>query len=393
MAAFGFTPASEQDVFSIGPEQSSSKPASRLSGEEARRFYEGLVTDGRDHDASGSKKNHGRTKSRASSRRLRRRVGAVEQQQQPQTESVVPRGVGGEGAGSHGSRSDRSMEQQHPQTESVVPRGVGGDGAGSHGSRSDRCERSTELQGLRLLRCAHVGDISGLKELLSKGVDINFQDTFFWTAVMCASWSGQREAVRLLLGRGAAWVGVVDTRGRDARDLALEAGHSEVLEEFMSNGRSPQREKQSDSRAAPPQWCDVCGSEYRSSASSHLSSTLHQFNLRRPAPTPYYCLPSSSNSYRMMVRCGWKPGTGLGPEGEGPQQPVRTVLKRDQKGLGYGQTKRAKVTHFQARDRDAVKAPRREKEERGGKGRRREETKRKEQRDQTWERDFRASFY
>lgn len=48
------------------------------------------------------------------------------------------------------------------------------------------------------------------------------QDSFFWTAVMCASWSGQRAAVRLLLQHGAAWVGVVDTQGRDAKDLALE---------------------------------------------------------------------------------------------------------------------------------------------------------------------------
>lgn len=99
--------------------------------------------------------------------------------------------------------------------------------------------------GLRFLHCAHEGNISGLKDLLSKGVDINFQvrsilfccckyyilrtnsnfgfqDTFFWTAMMCASWSGQTDAVKLLLQNGAAWVGVVDTRGRDAKDLALE---------------------------------------------------------------------------------------------------------------------------------------------------------------------------
>lgn len=141
------------------------------------------------------------------------------------------------------------------------------------------------------------------------------------------------------------------------------------------------------------QWCDVCRSEYSDSLSSHLSSTLHQFSLRRPPPTPYYCLPPSSNSYKMMVRCGWRPGTGLGPEGEGPKQPVATVLKRDQKGLGYGQLKRAKVTHFQARDRDAVKPPSKEKEEQGGKGKRKEGLRRKEQKDKNWERDFRTSFY
>lgn len=93
-----------------------------------------------------------------------------------------------------------------------------------------------------------------------------------------------------------------------------------------------------------------------------------------------------------MVRCGWKPGTGLGPEGEGRKQPVSTVLKRDQEGLGYGQAKTAKVTHFQARDNDAVKLASKKKEEQGGK-RQREKERRKEQRDKNWERDFRASFY
>lgn len=94
----------------------------------------------------------------------------------------------------------------------------------------------------------------------------------------------------------------------------------------------------------------------------------------------------------MMVRCGWRPGRGLGPEGEGRKQPVSTVLKRDQKGLGYGQMETAKVTHFQARDHDAVKPPSKEKEEIGGKGQRKKE-KIKDQNDKNWERDFRASFY
>uniref|UniRef100_A0A3B5BCR0 G-patch domain and ankyrin repeats 1 n=1 Tax=Stegastes partitus TaxID=144197 RepID=A0A3B5BCR0_9TELE len=164
MASFGFTPASQQDVFSIETAPSSSKTASVLGGEEARQFYENLMKDDTGQDGSrraNSKKDHDREhqmrqRSRESSRRLRRRVRAV------------------------------------------------------------------GLKGLRLLRCAHEGDVSGIRELLSKGVDINFQDTFFWTAVMCASWSGQRAAVRLLLQHGAAWVGVVDTQGRDAQDLAQE---------------------------------------------------------------------------------------------------------------------------------------------------------------------------
>ncbi|XP_040003380.1 G patch domain and ankyrin repeat-containing protein 1 isoform X2 [Xiphias gladius] len=379
MASLGFTPASEQDFFSTETTgQSSSKASSALSGEEAKQFYENLMKD--DHkgqEVPGNafrKKDDGRErqnkqKNRESSRRIRRRVRAAEVQQD-QTNLALERGTG--------------RESEGVQRREMTAR------------ETSDSERSVELQGLRLLRCAHEGDTSGLKELLSKGVDINFQDTFFWTAVMCASWSGQRAAVRLLLQHGAAWVGVVDMQGRDAKDLALE-GHREVLEELESYGRSAQRDTQSDSRfaqcAPQPQWCGVCSSKYSSSLSTHLSSTLHQFSLRHRPSTPYYCLPPSSNGYKMMVRCGWKPGTGLGPEGEGPQQPVPTVLKRDQKGLGYGQMKRAKVTHFQARDQDAVKPPSKDKEEKGGKGKRKEESRRKELKDKNWERDFRASFY
>lgn len=368
MAALGFTPASGQDVFSIEvAEESSSATSSVLSGKEARQFYENLMKDDNGQNVSTSavcKRDRGREhqnkqRSRESGRRVRRRV--------------------------------RAAEVERGQADSVVQRGISSESEGNHRGETRDSERSTELLGLRLLRCAHEGNVSGLKELLSKGVDINFQDTYFWTAVMCASWSGQRAAVRLLLQHGAAWVGVVDTQGRDAKDLAVEAGHNDVLEELESYGRNTQREMQSGSSAALPQWCDVCCNEYSSSLSAHLSSTLHQFSLRRPPPTPYYCLPPSSNSYKMMVRCGWKPGTGLGPEGEGPKQPVSTVLKRDQRGLGYGQMKRAKVTHFQARDHDAVKPP--SKEERGGKGLRKDECRRKELKDKNWERDFRASFY
>lgn len=367
MATLGFTPASGQDVFSIEtPEQSSSTTSNVLSGKDARQFYEDLTKDVKGQDVSKS---------------------AISKKEYDRQHQKKRRN------GESSRRARRTARMHRGQSDPVVHREIRGGGEGNQRGETSNSERSIELQGLRFLRCAHEGNVSGLKDLLSKGVDINFQDTYFWTAMMCASWSGHTAVVRLLLQRGAAWVGVVDTQGRDAKDLALEAGHNEVLEEFESYGRNTQRETQSISSAAQPQWCKVCCNEYKSSLSSHLSSTLHQFSLQRPPPAPYYCLPPSSNSYKMMVRCGWKPGTGLGPEGEGTKQPVSTVLKRDQKGLGYGQLKRAKVTHFQARDPDAVKPPNKEKEGRGGKGQRTEEKRRQEQRDKNWERDFRASFY
>lgn len=358
MASLGFLPASEQDAFCFRSEQTSCNKSSKLSGEEVRRFYEDLMKDDKTQKHENRSSLHKNSRDRRSNRTTRSRV--------------------------------RAGRAEHADSESVVPRG---DGESSQRNASMNSERAQELQGLRLLRCAHEGDIPGLKDLISKGVDINFQDTYLWTAVMCASWSGQKAAVRLLLSHGAAWVGVVDTRGRDAQDLAVEAGQNDVLEELLNYGKIPQRQTPSDSSLLQPRWCDVCHCEYRISHSAHLSSTLHQFSVRHPQPTPFYCLPPSSNSYKMMVRCGWKPGTGLGPEADGATQPVPTVLKRDQEGLGFGSTKRAKVTHFQAGDSDAVKHHRQDGEKKGRKGQKKDEIKRKEQKDKNWERDFRASFY
>ncbi|XP_068178053.1 G patch domain and ankyrin repeat-containing protein 1 [Antennarius striatus] len=365
MATRGFALASGQDVFSIDTaEHRSSAPAVQLSGEEARDFYERLTNE-------------------ASSCARSRRDGG----ERPKLPRYVPSNREAR------RRGLRAADTLRGRTHSVGRQRRGESEGTPGGGQPSGSERLTELLGLRLLRCAHEGDTPGLRELLSKGVDINFHDTYFWTAMMCASWMGQTAAVRLLLQEGAAWVGVTDLQGRDARDLALEGGHTDVLEVLESSGRTTHRKASSLNSAPQPQWCDTCRTTYTSSLLSHVSSTLHQFSLQQPPPTPFYCLPPSSKSYKMMVRCGWKPGTGLGPDGDGSKQPVATVLKRDQKGLGYGQIKRARVTHFKARDREAVKPPSREKEGKGGKGQRKEEWRRNEQKDKNWERDFRTSFY
>ncbi|XP_054636195.1 G patch domain and ankyrin repeat-containing protein 1 [Dunckerocampus dactyliophorus] len=361
MAGLSFIPARKQDVFSIetvNPSRYRSSDAS--SGEEARQFYEHVTKD----------------------------VKVEEGTLKTQCERLHQR-----------KHTDRDSSRRRRASEIPVQTNMVERRAGEGSQRRETAqglimnsERLLEFQGLKLLRCAQEGNLAGVKDLLSNGADINFKDSFFWTGLMCASWSGQRAAVRLLLEQGAAWVGVVDTQGRDARDLALQAGHSGVLEELESYGRSPSPPRQTDS-ALQPQWCDVCHSSYTSSLSSHLSSTLHQFSRQRPPPAPYYCLPPSSNSYKMMLNCGWQPGKGLGPKGEGSKLPVATILKRDQKGLGYGKLKKAKVTHFKARDQDAVKGHHAEKEETGRKGKTNEESQRNEQKDKNWERDFRSSFY
>ncbi|XP_036804601.1 G patch domain and ankyrin repeat-containing protein 1 isoform X2 [Oncorhynchus mykiss] len=361
-----FTPAREEELLWSGNAGAATGPLpSTLGGEEARRFYQSLIEEGDGEERRGMEQ-------RGRENRRGRRAG------------------------------------QHVQASR---------------QQANTTSTTTELEGLRLLRCAQEGDLSGVRGLLSRGVDVNFQDSWWWTGVMCAAAAGQRGVVRLLLQQGAAWVGVVDTQGRDARELARMAGHSGVLEELDHYG-SPQdcdherqrgqhnhyrRETQDhQDHSSPPavaavqthqnqstqnqtQWCPVCSVHYSSPPETHLSSTLHLFSLSRPAPLPHYCLPPSTPAYQMMLRSGWTPGGGLGPEGEGHKQPVRTVLKRDSRGLGYGPTPRPKVTHFQPKDPQAVR--RTGKEGRGERGRRgMKEESRREEKDRNWERDFRSSF-
>ncbi|KAI2668538.1 G patch domain and ankyrin repeat-containing protein 1 [Labeo rohita] len=314
-----------------------------ITGKEARDFYQSLL-----QETDGEKRKEGGA---ASTRRAKRR-----------------------GAGP----KQRRRKAQRPEAAPVEP------------------VNTSERDGHKLLRCAQEGNIRALKDLLQHGCDVNFRDDFYWTAVMCASKAGQTEAVRLLLQNGAAWVGVVDKQGRDARDLALKAGHQDVVRELeqFSVSEVTDAPTTNNAESVSSQWCNVCAVHYTDSTETHNRSTLHQFSKLRPPPTPQYCLPSSSASYKMMLRLGWDPSSGLGPAHSGRKNPVSTVLKRDQAGLGYGVAPQPKVTHFQPKDPKAVQHIHKEKRLRQEKGTTlsAKKLKKKEERDKRWERDYRASF-
>ncbi|RXN30146.1 G patch domain and ankyrin repeat-containing 1 [Labeo rohita] len=187
-----------------------------------------------------------------------------------------------------------------------------------------------------------------------------------------------------------------EEQGRDARDLALKAGHQDVVRELeqFSVSEVTDAPTTNNAESVSSQWCNVCAVHYTDSTETHNRSTLHQFSKLRPPPTPQYCLPSSSASYKMMLRLGWDPSSGLGPAHSGRKNPVSTVLKRDQAGLGYGVAPQPKVTHFQPKDPKAVQHIHKEKRLRQEKGTTlsAKKLKKKEERDKRWERDYRASF-
>ncbi|XP_038672433.1 G patch domain and ankyrin repeat-containing protein 1 [Scyliorhinus canicula] len=244
-----------------------------------------------------------------------------------------------------------------------------------------------------MLKCAQNGDLKMLRSLVERVMcDIDFRDSYYWTAMMCAAYGGQVEVVRYLLQRGAAWVGVCDSTGRDALDLARQAGHSEIvaaLEDFHSH-----REEQQGPRERPQlkKFCQICEVEYQAdSVEEHERSTLHLFNKNdKPAPT-YYFIPETNVGFKMMLKEGWDKEGGLGPDGKGQKFPVKTVLKRDQKGLGFQTDLRPKVTHFSANDSEAVERPKNllGRVQKAATVSRKEE-RRREAKEKAWEKDLRT---
>ncbi|XP_078061946.1 G patch domain and ankyrin repeat-containing protein 1 [Mustelus asterias] len=223
-----------------------------------------------------------------------------------------------------------------------------------------RLRADVERDGHLMLRCAQNGELRILRRLVETAAcDINFRDGYYWTAMMCAAYSGQSQVVRYLLNRGAAWVGVCDSAGRDALDLARQAGHSEIVATFEEFQTSRGEQEDPSERPQERKFCRVCEVEYQEdSVEQHERSTLHLFSKNeRPAPT-YYFIPESNVGFKMMLKEGWDKERGLGPAGQGQKFPVKTILKRDQKGLGFQTDLKAKVTHFNANDSEAVKRPR-----------------------------------
>uniref|UniRef100_A0ACB8EG63 Uncharacterized protein n=1 Tax=Sphaerodactylus townsendi TaxID=933632 RepID=A0ACB8EG63_9SAUR len=104
-------------------------------------------------------------------------------------------------------------------------------------SQTDPAQTDTR-KGNQLLKAAQEGNLKALQALVEKDrCDVNYRDDYYWTATMCAAYAGQTEAVRYLLNHGAAWVGVCETQGRDAVDLAEEAGHQAVVEVLRESER------------------------------------------------------------------------------------------------------------------------------------------------------------
>lgn len=303
--------------------------------------------------------------------------------------------IGGEGSSSDAQRSQheltserkrkkrRRMREATTETAPVEP---------SEGHGQSRSLVAEEKMTQRILRAAQEGNLAELKRLLEPreaggaGGNINTRDAFWWTPLMCAARAGHGAAVRYLLGRGAAWVGVCELGGKDAAQLAEEAGFPEVAR-MVRESRGETTSPETRLHAPSPQYCETCDALFQDF--NHRTSTAHLLSLSQSFQPRNLTLgvPTSSPGFRLLLRGGWEPGRGLGPRGNGRANPIPTVLKRDQEGLGYRSALQPRVTHFPAWDTRAVAG--RERAPRVATLSRREE-RRKEEKDRAWERDLRT---
>lgn len=279
-------------------------------------------------------------------------------------------------------RAPRSPSREEPRV-----------GSSQHAPDTSVQEPTNQRKGHQLLRCSQHGDMKGLKQLVEKEhCDINFRDGYYWTPLMCAAFAGEKDVVSYLLKRGAAWVGVCETQGKDALMLAEEGGHQEIVKLLQDSLKGQQQESQP--RAPPPErkYCDICKTHYQDdSVAKHEGSTVHLFNKKKKLPPTYYAIPDHNVGFKMMLKEGWDRESGLGPEGAGRKFPIQTVLKRDQKGLGFHSDQKPKVTHFSANDTLAIARPQTKhmRTERVATVSRKEE-RRKEAKSKAWERDLRT---
>eukprot|EP00041_Stephanoeca_diplocostata_P011281 m.183619 g.183619 ORF g.183619 m.183619 type:complete len:454 (-) comp18481_c1_seq1:318-1679(-) len=120
-------------------------------------------------------------------------------------------------------------------------------------------------------------------------------------------------------------------------------------------------------------YCDVCACDYTQPEDIHLTSIMHQMQSKAgssptEAPKRSFGLQPTNRGYQMLLQQGWDEG-GLGAQGQGRLFPVKTVLKRDRRGVTEGSaaptpatnagsiastSSQARVTHFNPFDAAAV---------------------------------------
>lgn len=235
----------------------------------------------------------------------------------------------------------------------------------------------SEVSTFKLFQYAQDNEVELFQSAISCGhFDVDMQDNFHWTLLMVAAYAGHVTIVECLLERGSKWQEYSD-RGMNAADLARSRGHmdlADLIESFdprqdLGGGEeeegiqhsktSGQGRLSSGKKRSQKFYCKLCQAVVTQSPRvGHDTSIVHLYSCQHHTSSLVpYGIPESNRGFQMLLRSGWNPKKGLGSHRQGHRFPVKTVLKQDRLGFGVPGGK-AKVTHFSAHDREAVRSHR-----------------------------------
>ena len=205
-----------------------------------------------------------------------------------------------------------------------------------------------------LFMVAESGNVKELGNLIKQGVDVNCQDQYGWTALMCAAQSGQSGVITYLLDRGGD-ASVRNTKGQSAWDIAHLAKKHKVLDAITNHGKEVES-KDREMIHYESYLCEICNETIEGiTQEKHNASTVHQLNMKHTVNNTVYQIPGHNRGFQLMLKSGWDQEKGLGPSGTGQKYPVKTHLKRDRKGLGIkAKDDKPRVTHFEPYDKKAI---------------------------------------
>jgi len=203
-------------------------------------------------------------------------------------------------------------------------------------------------------------DLISAKKYFTMGINVNCSDRFNWTPLMVAAKAGSTKCIQFLLEKGAS-IDIFNEKGLDAYDLAIACGNGEIAETIRAYKKKKENRIKREVETieiADSEYvtCSQCGVAFdKDEKASHIASTVHLMTIPGPAKSnPGFGIAESNLGFRLMEKKGWDGQSGLGRSGEGNKFPVKTILKRDRRGLAEGDSKTARVTHFKANDEESV---------------------------------------
>lgn len=328
-----------------------------LTGDEVRSFYENIVNS-----------------AASTNSRIKDGVQAAEGNSEEHDTSVVQV----EGNGNLKEQGESVRPKRNDKNTDILPISSKQTPTGKKSKVKKDITQCSDMDSVKKLianifkLCGSDSNIHELKNTLKAirsradyAIILNASDQYGWTALMCAAADGCIEIVKHLVEvEGMSYENITDKSGCSIYDICKRRQQWHVQEYLTTVAPAPTKKQWASDRhrrqMSKPEaeiiQCPVCGTEYKSHEhKQHESSMVHLFkDSTKQIPHQWYALPESNVGFQMMRRTGWRVDEGLGPEGSGRKNPIKTVLKQDRAGLGLVENPAKRISHFDAFDHSAV---------------------------------------